>query len=126
MAVLNIEVYEKYAIYSPVAAQITFRQAIALVGEAISLAATNKVSKLVVDTTGLTGFGAPTTMDQYIMGQKWAELSAGLMKVALVARAEIIDPQRFGLIVARNRGVYGDVFTTREAAVAWLLEQHSD
>jgi hypothetical protein len=38
----------------------------------------------------------------------------------LVVRPELIDSERFGVIVARNRGLVCDVFTAEADAVAWL------
>ena len=38
----------------------------------------------------------------------------------MVVRAEIIDPQKIGVVMAQNRGVSGDVFTSEAAAIAWL------
>jgi hypothetical protein len=37
-----------------------------------------------------------------------------------VARAEIIDPQKIGAMMAQNRGANGDVFTSEMDALAWL------
>jgi hypothetical protein len=42
------------------------------------------------------------------------------MRVAVVARPELIDPQKIGVLMAQNRGVNGDVFSTESAAIAWL------
>ena len=43
-------------------------------------------------------------------------------EVALVARSELIDPQKFGATVARNRGFHADVFVSEDLAVTWLLD----
>ena len=40
--------------------------------------------------------------------------------MAIVARPELIDPQKIGVLMAQNRGATGDVFTTEAAALAWL------
>jgi hypothetical protein len=40
--------------------------------------------------------------------------------VALVARPELIDPQKIGVLMAQNRGVLGDVFTNEADALLWL------
>ena len=51
---------------------------------------------------------------------KWAESAGSGLRVAMVARAELIDPEKIGVLMAQNRGVAGDVFTTEAAAIAWL------
>jgi hypothetical protein len=38
----------------------------------------------------------------------------------MVARPELIDPEKIGVLMAQNRGATGDVFTTEAAALAWL------
>jgi hypothetical protein len=40
----------------------------------------------------------------------------------LVVNQEMIDPDRFGVTVAMNRGLNGNVFSTEEEAIAWLLD----
>jgi hypothetical protein len=32
----------------------------------------------------------------------------------------MIDPYRFGVVVARNRGLYAEVFTSEPEAVVWV------
>ena len=38
----------------------------------------------------------------------------------MVARAEMIDPNKFGVTVAANRGLVSNIFTTETEARAWL------
>lgn len=40
--------------------------------------------------------------------------------LAMVARPEMIDPERFGVTFAANRGLVGGVFVSEAEAVAWL------
>jgi hypothetical protein len=51
---------------------------------------------------------------------KWAESAGSALQVAMVARAEFIDPEKIGVLMAQNRGASGDVFTSEVAAIAWL------
>jgi hypothetical protein len=44
------------------------------------------------------------------------------IKVAFVGRPEQIDPGKFGVMVAQNRGVNVDAFTDLKAAEEWLLK----
>jgi hypothetical protein len=43
--------------------------------------------------------------------------------MAIVAREEIIDPQKFGVLVARNAGLNAEVSVSLSEALAWLLAQ---
>jgi hypothetical protein len=40
----------------------------------------------------------------------------------MVVRPELMDPERFEVTVARNRGLVGNVFHSEKEALAWLLE----
>ena len=47
------------------------------------------------------------------MVMKWAKSAGPSLRVALVARPELIDPQKIGVLMRQNRGVSGDVFPPR-------------
>jgi hypothetical protein len=53
------------------------------------------------------------------MGRHWRTIP-----YALVAHPSMVDPRRFGELVARNRGMNGRVFTDRTEAGRWLDDQH--
>jgi len=57
---------------------------------------------------------------RYAMATKWVGSAGASLRVAIVARAELIDPQKIGILVMQNRGGSGDVFTTEPDALAWL------
>jgi hypothetical protein len=61
--------------------------------------------------------------DKYILGEQ-AQIFARykVIKAAAVASPGQFDPERFGEMVARNRGVNGRVFTSIEDAEEWLLK----
>jgi hypothetical protein len=122
MTALKLEMSETCATYRPVGV-VTLEEGIGLVSQAILHCVQNKIHRVLIDTTGLSGFTTPDTMDRYTMGEEWALAAAGSVTIALVARAELIDSRRFGLIVARNRGLSGEVFTSETDAIAWLLKQ---
>ena len=105
--------------YRPVA-QVTFEQAIEMVAGAMRYAREHGLVDLLANTNALTGFPQPSTFARYSLAVKWAEAAGGALRVALVTRAEIIDPQKIGVLMAQNRGVNGDVFTNETDALAWL------
>lgn len=83
------------------------------------------IERLLVDITGLHELASPSMPQRYFAIELWAAAAAGRVKLALVARAETIDPQRFGVTVARNRGLQAGIFTSEVEAAAWLDgEQH--
>ena len=79
-----------------------------------------KIRKLLIDTTELTGIATPTLATRYYFIHEWADAAGLFVQLAIVARPEIIDTQKFGVTVAQNRGFNANVFVTREAAHAWL------
>jgi hypothetical protein len=105
--------------YRPIA-RVTFEQAIDMVAEAMRHSRQHGLADLLANTAGLTGFAAPSTFARYSLAVKWAEAAGAALRVAIVARAEVIDPQKIGVLMAQNRGVNGDVFTNEKDALAWL------
>jgi hypothetical protein len=104
--------------YRPIA-HVTFEQAVDLVAEAMATARELNLADLLVNTTGLTGFTAPSVFARYAMAGKWTQ-SAGALRVAMVARPELIDPQKIGVLMVQNRGGIADVFAGEADALAWL------
>ena len=105
--------------YRPVA-QCTFEQGVDMVAQAMQMARELGVADLLVNTTGLTGFAVPSVFARYSMATRWAQTAGASLRVALVARPEIIDPQKIGVLIMQNRGGTGDVFTSEADALDWL------
>ena len=99
---------------------VTFDQVVALVRAAIAAARRHQLGDLLVDTTALTGFPSPDSFERFLAAVEWAREAAGGLRLAMVARAEMIDPQKFGVLVARNRGLSSNIFPTEPEARAWL------
>jgi hypothetical protein len=116
----SFQIAEGYAIYRPTG-NVSLQEAISLISQAITFAKNSQIRRLLVDSTKLTGFGPIGTVDRYQMGEQLADAGRLSVRLAMVARAELIDPHRFGVTVARNRGLDVDVFTSEATALAWLL-----
>jgi hypothetical protein len=99
---------------------VTFEQAMNMVAEVMKHARSLELVDLLVNTGGLVGFPSPDVFGRYTLASKWAESAGAVLIVAIVARPELIDPQKIGVLMAQNRGVTGDVFTTEAAAIVWL------
>jgi hypothetical protein len=110
----------KRGFYRP-SAQVTFAAAVEMVAAAIRYARARELTDLLANTCGLSGFPPPNTLERYDMAVKWVESAGvGQLRVALIARPEIIDPNKIGVLMAQNRGMLGDVFKTEAEALAWL------
>ena len=117
-----MEILEGYCRYRP-RGEVSLVEAVGLVTRAIAFCRDQKIPKLLVDITELGQFSTPTLVDRYLMAEEWAQESRGAVTMALVARPEHIHPERFGVKVASDRGLRGNVFTSERDALEWLLAE---
>jgi hypothetical protein len=98
----------------------TLEQGMQQVLAAITYAREQSIDKLLVDTTRMVTPGMPTTLDRYTLGVTFAQAARSSVRVAVIVKPEMIDPERFGVTVATNRGMQVNVFTNEADALAWL------
>ena len=79
---------------------------------------------LLVDAT-VASFATPSLADRARMVRRWAEAAAGRVRIAIVARADFIDAERFGVVMARNVGLSAQVFAHERDALQWLAEERA-
>ena len=115
----GFEMVGDHAEYRP-KGEISVTQAIRLITSGIACARERQVEKLMVVTLGLATFQPPNVIQRFHFIHEWAKASGYPMRVAVVARSEMIDPRRFGVTVAFNIGFASDVFTSEEEALTWL------
>jgi hypothetical protein len=99
----------------------TLEEAVALVEQAIIYARENKVPKLFFNGHQLTGVRSPSLPERYFLSRQFAAAAQGQVQMALVIQDHLIDPEKFGINVARNAGMNADVFDNEPEALAWLL-----
>jgi hypothetical protein len=97
-------------------------EAVRLIARAIVWAREQRIARLLVVIRPLTVTEPPGLGDRYFLIREWAAAAAGAVTVAIVAPAELLDPQRFGVTVAANSGFRANVFTSEAEARAWLAE----
>ena len=100
--------------------KVSLDEAVELVNGAIAHARASGITKLFVNASRLTGFESPSLNERYLLVEKWAHTANGAVRLALVVRPHMIDPQKFGVTVAFNRRLIGDVFVAEASAIAWL------
>jgi len=76
--------------------------------------------KLLIDITGFEG--KISTVDRFLFGERLGIFAPYKIKVALVSKPEQIEPRKFAVMLARNRGVTIEVFTDFQRAEEWLLK----
>jgi hypothetical protein len=118
----QIEVLTNHECFAP-EGEVTPADVVALVSQAIQFCRQKKIPRLLADVSGLTGFLPPLTHERYWAVREWAGEAAGALVLAVVAREEMIDPQRFGVLVARNAGLRSFVSSSECEARSWLLAQ---
>ena len=106
------------AFYRPALAA-SFQEALGLCMTAIRWARDSNCSDMLVNVYGIAGIDSITTFMRYEVAVAWAQ-AAGSLRVALVVPENLMDPQKFAMLMAHNRGVNGDVFTSEAEALQWL------
>ena len=103
-----------------VAGDIPFATAMRSITAAIVSAERQRIGKFLIVTLELSTMTPPSIATRHVLAREWARAAGGTMRVAFVAKAEIMDPQKLGVMVARNFGAIADAFTTEAEAVSWL------
>ena len=116
----HFEVMEGYCRYR-LSGHGPLAEAAGKVIEVIAFSRQQRIDKLLIDTTNWTGHGSPDTLERYTWAQAFAEAARSTVRVAMVVRPEMMDPDNFEVTVARNRGLMGNVFDSEREALKWLL-----
>ena len=125
MAVLEqLEIHDGLGIYRP-RGKYSLVDAVDLVSRAIAHCREREVNKLLVDATGFVDLSIPTLLDRFLMVEDWAQEAMSTVVVAMIASPEYIHPRKFGVKVALEFGLICDVYSSEEAASAWLRESAS-
>jgi hypothetical protein len=93
--------------------------------EAYAAAARANRGAILVDARAITG-RIPTILDRFEMGVRIARHyleTDPRIRLAVVGHEPMIHPERFGELVARNRGADARVFTDGTEALDWLLRR---
>src|SRR5678816_4729891 len=106
--------------YRPIA-RVTFERAVDLVGEAMVTARELDLADLLVNTTGLTGFTPPSVFARYDMAGKWTQSAGAMLRVALVARRELIDRQKIGVLMMQNLSLIHISEPTRLLSISYAV-----
>jgi hypothetical protein len=118
----QIEVLPDHARFAP-EGEVSMAELVALVTEAIRFCREQKIPRLLVDLSRLTGFRPQQLQERYWAVREWAQEAAGAVVIAVVAPEVIVDPQRFGEVVAANVGLRAFISSDKTEALSWLLAQ---
>ena len=118
----NLEFDEHYACFRPVG-EVSLQYTVEKIDEVLSICIDRQVEALMVNITALDGFSSPSLTDRFTFISKWSATNKGRVIFAMVAPAEMIDREKIGVTMARNRGMRSDVFAAETEAIAWILQQ---
>jgi hypothetical protein len=113
-------------LHAEVAGNFSLEEAKRTFQEILEAVARHRVEKVLFDGRKL--IGNPTTMERFYYGEFVAKSVARLRDLgmspatqfAYVLTEPILDPRRFGEIVAVNRGMFVKAFDNLEDALGWL------
>ena len=117
----GLALFEGYAVYR-VEGEMCFEDAIALASQAVAYCREQGIERVLLDGRGVTGFGPLDPADRFRLSEEMARAARAAVKVAVVVRQELLSPDLFGVMVARNRGLFTNSFASEEEAVAWLKD----
>lgn len=116
----HFEERKGYAIFCPVG-QASFAEGIELISRAVLRCRKQKIEKLLIDSTGLPECRPPGISEQYLLVEKITADAQSLVTIAHVASPDWIRFGKFGLMVAKNRGLNVMNFHSETEALKWLL-----
>lgn len=99
-----------------------FDQAVQLITDLVRQLAAHGTLHVVIDASDVA-FAAPTLAERLDMVRAFALAADGRVRIAMVARADFIDAERFGVVAAGNFGLSGQVFEHEADALAWLQHE---
>lgn len=113
------EVVNGRGFHRPVA-HVSLDAAIEMVNDVLVYCREQGIKELFANGQGLTGFDSPTLSERFFLAEKWAAAAAGAVRLSMCVHGHMIDPEKFGMTVANNRGLVSDVFDNEPQAIAWL------
>lgn len=113
------EVVNGRGFHRPIA-HVSLDVAVRMVTDVLVYAREQGIKEVFGNGHGLTGFDSPTLSERFFLAEKWATAGAGAVRFSLVIHGHMIDPEKFGMTVANNRGLVCDVFDNERDAIAWL------
>lgn len=122
----HFEVMEDYCRYR-LTGHGSLAEAANKVIEVIKFAQEQGVHKLLIDTTKWTGHSKPDALERYTVAEAFAKAASSTekLRICMIVRPELMDPNKFEVIVATNRGMIGNVFDSEKDALGWLLDPNT-
>jgi hypothetical protein len=111
----------EHAVFCPVG-QASFDEMADLISRAVLRCRQKKIEKLLIDSTGVSGLQPPGMAERYNFVERIASNAKSSVKIAHVASPEWVRSGKFGVMVAKNRGLDVKLFHSATTALEWLLK----
>ena len=123
-ALPGLALLDGYAAYRA-EGEMCFEDAIGLAGRVIAYCRERGIERVLLDGRRLSGFGPLDATDRFRLSEEMARAARATVKVAIVVRPELLSLDLFGVMVARNRGLFTNSFASEVEAVAWLKDPNA-
>ncbi len=110
-----------YACYRP-RGEFTLEKITAAIDEAIIWCRRERVRGLLADVRQAV-YERPTVAQRFTFITRWADLAGPSVVVAVCADPAMILEDKFGVVIANNRGMIADAFSDITEATKWLTER---
>ena len=117
----HFEQKKEYAMFCPVG-EFSSDEMAHLICRAIVRCRKQKIKKLLIISTGASGFHSAGIGEQYDYAEQIASAAATFVKIAHVANPIWVRSREFRVMVAKNRGLELENFHAESAALEWLLQ----
>ena len=117
----HFELKKEHAVFCPVG-QTSFDEMADLISRAVLRCRQKKIEKLLIDSTGMSGFHPPGIAERYNFVERISSHAKSSVKIAHVASPKWVRSGKFAVTVAKNRGLGAENFLSAATAVAWLLK----
>jgi hypothetical protein len=112
---------KSYAAFCPVGSA-SFSAVAGQMSQVVVHCRRERIKRLLIDSTGLSGFLPPGIAERFDLVERIASDSASLVKIAHVASPEWVRSEKFYLMVAKNRRLDIKNFYSASTALKWLLK----
>ena len=117
----HFEQRKEHAVFCPVG-QASFDKMADLISRAVLRCRQNKIKKLLIDSTGVSGFHPPGIAERFNLAERISSNAKSSVKIAHVASPEWVRSGKFSLMVAKNRGLDAMNFNSLATGLEWLLK----
>jgi hypothetical protein len=117
----HFEQKKEHAVFCPVG-QASFDEMADLISRAVLRCRQKKIEKLLIDSTGMSGFHPPGIAERYNFVERISSHAKSSVKIAHVASPKWVRSGKFAVTVAKNRGLDAANFHSAATALEWLLK----